>query len=67
MVRNGANGEETSNIRGPKVEIHWNRWLTYGCEVRDVDFWKDIWVSEQMAKKPKKFKVLKSKYIEIGD
>ncbi len=28
-----------------KVEIRQNKWLTYGCEVRDGDFWKDIWVS----------------------
>ncbi len=32
-------------IRSPKVEIRWNRWRTYGCEVRDGDFRKDIWVS----------------------
>ncbi len=29
-------------IRSPKVEIHQNRWLTYGCEVCDGDFRKDI-------------------------
>ncbi len=31
-------------IRSPKVEICRNRWPTYGCEVRDGDFWEDIWV-----------------------
>ncbi len=40
-----ANVEKTQKIRSPKIEIFQNRWRTYGCEVRDGDFLKDIWVS----------------------
>ncbi len=32
-------------IWSPKVEIHRNRWWTYGYEVSDGDFRKDIWES----------------------
>ncbi len=37
-------------IRSPKVEIRWNRWLIYGCEVLDGDLQKDIWVSILLPK-----------------
>ncbi len=51
ITQNGAEMGQMSKkpknlekIRSPKVEKRRNKWRTYGCEVRDGDFRKDIWV-----------------------